>query len=177
MITPAVLITACGTLIMSTSTRLGRVVDRVRHLSKRFEELSQPDQSLVLREERETFVFGQLELNMTRARLLQRALSALYLGVCFFIGASGAIGLLAAVGISSVWPPVALGLAGALLLFYASLLLIYEARLAISNLQDEFDYRLRLGAHFASERLREERRASRRRRPWLLGRGPDRNRI
>ena len=32
MITPAVLISACGALILSTSTRLGRVVDRVRAL-------------------------------------------------------------------------------------------------------------------------------------------------
>ena len=30
MITPAVLISACGALIFSTSTRMGRVVDRVR---------------------------------------------------------------------------------------------------------------------------------------------------
>src|SRR4051812_43874585 len=37
MITPAVLISACGALILSTSTRLGRVVDRVRLLIDRFE--------------------------------------------------------------------------------------------------------------------------------------------
>ncbi len=45
MITPAVLISACGTMILSTSTRLGRVVDRVRALSDRLEELanSKPD--------------------------------------------------------------------------------------------------------------------------------------
>ena len=35
MITPAVLISACGALIFSTSTRLGRVVDRVRMLSEK----------------------------------------------------------------------------------------------------------------------------------------------
>jgi hypothetical protein len=40
MITPAVLISACGALILSTSVRLGRVVDRVRALADRFEELS-----------------------------------------------------------------------------------------------------------------------------------------
>ena len=34
MITPAVLISACGALIFSTSTRLGRVIDRVRTLSQ-----------------------------------------------------------------------------------------------------------------------------------------------
>ena len=36
MITPAVLISACGALIFSTATRLGRVIDRVRFLSTRF---------------------------------------------------------------------------------------------------------------------------------------------
>ena len=40
MITPAVLISACGALIFSTSTRLGRVVDRVRSLSRAFQELA-----------------------------------------------------------------------------------------------------------------------------------------
>ena len=40
MITPAVLMSACGTLVFSTSARLGRVVDRVRVLSERIEELA-----------------------------------------------------------------------------------------------------------------------------------------
>jgi hypothetical protein len=37
MITPAVLISACGALIFSTSTRLARIVDRVRTLSQDLE--------------------------------------------------------------------------------------------------------------------------------------------
>ena len=40
MITPAVLISACGALIFSTSSRLGRVVDRTRILSDRFQALA-----------------------------------------------------------------------------------------------------------------------------------------
>jgi D-serine deaminase-like pyridoxal phosphate-dependent protein len=40
MITPAVLISACGSMILSTSTRLGRVVDRVRSLSDRLESMA-----------------------------------------------------------------------------------------------------------------------------------------
>ncbi|MCV4614792.1 DUF2721 domain-containing protein, partial [Escherichia coli] len=35
MITPALLISATGSLVLSTSTRLGRVVDRVRELERR----------------------------------------------------------------------------------------------------------------------------------------------
>ena len=41
MITPAVLISACGSMILSTSSRLGRVVDRVRSLSDRLEEMAE----------------------------------------------------------------------------------------------------------------------------------------
>lgn len=39
MITPALLISATGSLVLSTSTRLGRVVDRVRELEGRLSEL------------------------------------------------------------------------------------------------------------------------------------------
>ena len=39
MITPALLISATGSLVLSTSTRLGRVVDRVRDLERRLSEL------------------------------------------------------------------------------------------------------------------------------------------
>ena len=35
MVTPALLISATGSLVLSTSTRLGRVVDRVRQLEER----------------------------------------------------------------------------------------------------------------------------------------------
>lgn len=61
MITPAVLISASGTMILSTSTRLGRVVDRVRALSDRLQDLpndyAQPD----LLEEKRAMLFDQLD--------------------------------------------------------------------------------------------------------------------
>ncbi len=39
MITPALLLSACGTFILSTSVRLGRVVDRIRILSEKYEHI------------------------------------------------------------------------------------------------------------------------------------------
>ena len=39
MVTPALLISATGSLVLSTSTRLGRVVDRVRALEDRLSAL------------------------------------------------------------------------------------------------------------------------------------------
>src|SRR5687768_4803358 len=75
MITPSVLISACGAMILSTSTRLGRVVDRVRSLSDSFEELVASGEELTLFEERRALIFDQLDKLTSRARLLQRSMT------------------------------------------------------------------------------------------------------
>src|SRR5437763_14980038 len=79
MITPAVLISACGSLILSTSTRLGRVVDRVRELSDRFEELAHVEEELALAEERRAVIFDQLDKLTSRSRILQRSMTVFYI--------------------------------------------------------------------------------------------------
>lgn len=61
MITPAVLISASGTMILSTSTRLGRVVDRVRSLSDRLQELPDDDTKAEFLEEKRAMLFDQLD--------------------------------------------------------------------------------------------------------------------
>src|SRR3712207_4655566 len=98
MITPAVLISACGALILSTSTRLGRVVDRVRLLIDRFEEMSQSGDEVQLFEERRAVIFDQLDRLTDRARLLQRGMTVFYLALAAFVLTSVAIGLVTAVG-------------------------------------------------------------------------------
>ena len=57
MITPAVLISASGTMILSTSTRLGRVVDRVRSLSDRLRQLANNDASVEFFEEERAMLY------------------------------------------------------------------------------------------------------------------------
>src|SRR5215210_4218295 len=111
MITPAVLISACGALILSTSTRLGRVVDRVRMLIERFEEtMKTQEEGVEMFEERRSFLFNQLDKLTTRTRLLQRSMRVFYLALGVFVGTSVAIGLVAAAGHpSSAWFPVVLG--------------------------------------------------------------------
>src|SRR5207237_50846 len=70
MITPAVLISASGTMILSTSSRLGRVVDRVRSLSDRLPELSRGDLEMDFLEERRAMLFDQLDKLTSRSREL-----------------------------------------------------------------------------------------------------------
>jgi hypothetical protein len=147
MITPAVLISASGTMILSTSTRLGRVVDRVRILSDRLRELARDDAAIEFPEEERAMLFDQLDKLTSRSRLLQRALTGFYLAVGVFVAASVAIGVVAffsARGLSTsgrgAWIPVALGLIGAVFLFYGSMLLIFEARLALRATHSEMDF-------------------------------------
>jgi hypothetical protein len=154
MITPAVLISACGALILSTSLRLGRVVDRVRTLSDWFEELAQSDAHVSLLEERRVMIFHQLDRLTSRARLLQRSITALYSSLGVLVGTSVAIGIVAAVSVDDVsanvaslfqWIPVVLTLIGIGFLFYGSILLIFEARLALAGIHAEMDFLWKLG--------------------------------
>jgi len=140
MITPAVLISASGTMILSTSTRLGRVVDRVRSLSDRFQQLADSESTAEFFEEQRAMLYDQLDKLTSRSRLLQRALTTFYLAVGVFVATSVAIGVVSFSGARGAWIPVAMGLVGAFFLFYGSMLLVFEARLALSTTHAEMDF-------------------------------------
>lgn len=141
MITPAVLISACGSMILSTSSRLGRVVDRVRALSDRLEAMAaEPERGPALIE-RQASIFQQLDKLTSRARILQRCMVTFYLSLGMFVATSVAIGVIPFTGNQRYnMIPVGLGLAGACFLFYGSVLLILEARLALSTIHGEMDF-------------------------------------
>ena len=156
MITPAVLISACGTLVVSTSTRLGRIVDRVRDLSDRFEQLV-ADPTPALQAEKRAMILGQLALSTSRARLLQRALTSLYLAIGMFVSTTVAIGIIAVAGGQRYTGlPVILGLTGSCFLCYGSSLLILEARLAFTSTRKEMDFLWRMSQHYAPSPLSKD---------------------
>ena len=157
MITPAVLISACGALILSTSTRLGRVVDRVRALSEKLEELAEGHEELALFEDRRAVIYDQLDKLASRARILQRSMSVFYMALCLFVATSVSLGAVAFAGPRLSLLPVLAGLAGASLLFYGSIFLIVEARLALSTIRSEMDFVERLSRHFAPADLVRQR--------------------
>ena len=141
MITPAVLISACGSMILSTSSRLGRVVDRVRVLSDRLEDMAaRPERGAALIE-RQASIFQQLDKLTSRARILQRCMVTFYMSLGMFVATSVAIGIVPFTGNPRYnMIPVVLGLLGACFLFYGSVLLILEARLALSTIHGEMDF-------------------------------------
>lgn len=127
MITPTVLILATGSLLLTTSQRLSRSIDRARKLFAAIEQLPRESSS----SERHGLFRNQLALAAYRSRLLQRAMVCLYVALGLFVATSLAIGLIELTHLGVAWVPVTLGLTGALLLLCASALLITESRVAL----------------------------------------------
>ena len=138
MITPAVLILASSSLLITTSNRSIRCVDRVRERAEELQALGKGSDEGT--EKRRSHLFKQLDINTRRARLLQKAMSRLYLGIGFFLATSMSIGVVGVLHVNVGWIPMALGFVGAYLLFSASIYLIFESRLAMATTHEEMDY-------------------------------------
>ena len=143
MITPAVLILSCGSLILTTSTRLTRVVDRVREMLSDVESLRSANDEVS--NEKRLMYLTQLDRAAKRARLLQRTLARLYTALATFVATSVAIGIVALLGLMTyAWIALVFGFIGAGLLFSASVLLIFESRLALATTYEEMDFTRRV---------------------------------
>ena len=139
MITPAVLISASGTLVLSTSNRLSRVVDRIRALTTEAEAL--PDVSAEVEVvEKRVLIAQQIEYLTVRLQLLQSAIIVLYSAIGLLVGASLAIGISAVTNWMFAWAPVTFGLAGASALLFGAGVLVRESRLAVKGTLHELDH-------------------------------------
>jgi len=140
MITPAVLILASGSLIMTTSQRLGRVIERVRKIAQEFMLLEKKAEEEKAVKIKRRILYTLLKKSALRSKLLTRAMTLLYLSLGLFVATSLAIGIVAITHLRFTWIPTALGMCGAAFLFISSSILIVESRLTYSVVVDEVDY-------------------------------------
>jgi len=139
MITPAVLISACGTLIFSTSARLGRIFDRVNVMKGEVEAVITGKISFPI--ERMEFLQEQVALAKKRATLIQKAMATLYSATALFVASS--LGIAANVAFGSpeqAWIPTLIALSGGVFLFVASALLLYESRFNLRFVTRNIDF-------------------------------------
>jgi Protein of unknown function (DUF2721) len=155
MITPAVMILATSSLILTTTTRLVRTVDRVREMLPEFEKLAHSEQPDELKR---TMLFDDLGRATIRARLGQQALAQLYLGLGAFLATSVALGVVTYARLDTGWIPLLLGAIGVALLLSASILLIFESRIALASAYAEMDYIRHISRHHAPPELRKAHR-------------------
>jgi len=134
MITPAFFLTATSSLLSTSNARLSRIVDRMR---LDIAELKHPD-----RAESRGDLRGSIALHRKRSRLVLASVRLLYGAVTAFVGTSLAI----AIDSVLVWHidllPLALAVAGVLLMLIASICLGREARMALGMLEADLDRQL-----------------------------------
>jgi hypothetical protein len=155
MITPALLISATGSLVLSTSTRLGRVVDRVRDLEQRLSELiTVEDKSAIpLYEKRVDTVVALLDKVTSRARILQKAMGTFYYGLGFFVLTSVTIALVGIFPAVYRWLPIPIGIIGIMYLAWGSVLMLRETRMATMAVNAEMDFTWALAQEVAPREI------------------------
>ena len=141
MVTPALLISATGSLVLSTSTRLGRVIDRVRQLEERLSELIylEDKDDVPLYDKRVEVMVDLLDKVTSRARILQRAMETFYYGLGMFVLCSVTIAV-AAIFNTYRWIPIPVGIVGIMFLFVGTILMIRETRMATATVNAEMDF-------------------------------------
>lgn len=133
MITPALFMTANGSLIISTSNRMSRIVDRTRQLSLTGDELSRGDKPLDFIDDRLEHVAVQLDRMVRRSDLIRYALTLLYLAMSMFVGTSLTMAVDALLEHPIIAVPTTLAIMGVSLMFAACVLLVRETRIALRN--------------------------------------------
>jgi ABC-type dipeptide/oligopeptide/nickel transport system permease component len=141
MITPAVLILASGSLVTSTLTRLARVTDRARVLIDRVRDFRASGESV-----QEARYAKLLKDYVYRTGLIERALSAYYLAIGLFVGASLTIAFGNVIDEVAPWLPTTLVVAGAVLLLVGSLAIFLETNMAAGILRRDIEL-LESGQH------------------------------
>ncbi|WP_028982492.1 DUF2721 domain-containing protein [Sporocytophaga myxococcoides] len=137
MIIPVILIMATLSLILSTSTRSGKVIDRVRELLKIIN-LDYNSKSQKINSDEETrHTLEILHMMAIRSKYLQQSLWFQYLALCDFFATSIFLAIIKLTPLNFYAVPLVLGLIGVVLLFGASVMLVFESRYAVNALNKE----------------------------------------
>jgi hypothetical protein len=142
MITPALFMTANGSLIISTSNRMARVDDRIRVLNDLTDEICRGDNKLDFKAERREHLQDQLRLLEGRSDQVRYALGMLYLSFSSFVGTSLSLAIDTLIGNRTLTTSLATGLSvvGVTLMLTATVNLVREAQTALSSNRQEIRF-------------------------------------
>ncbi|MCR6640876.1 MAG: DUF2721 domain-containing protein [Sporocytophaga sp.] len=137
MIIPVFLIMATLSLILTTSTRAGKVMDRVRELINLINQdyNNKPENKEIKKETR--YSIDVLRIMAIRSKFLQHSLWFQYLALCDFFATSIFLAVIKLTPLNFYAIPLVLGMIGIFLLFGASIMLVFESRYAVKGLNKE----------------------------------------
>jgi hypothetical protein len=151
MITPALFMTATASLIISTSNRMSRIVDRIRVQIDFADRLDRGQVELDYLPERRERVQAELCALESRSDRVRLALTLLYLALCAFIGTSLTLAIDVLLGSLFMGLPTFLAVVGVALMLWASMSLTREAHRALRSNRDEVQFHRELSARRAAD--------------------------
>ena len=138
MLTPAFFLTATASLLVSSNSRLARVVDRMRQQIGELNATTEPIEVARLE--------SRIAMHRRRARMVLHSLQMLYGAISAFVGTSLAIAIDQFTHFRLVGVPTALAMVGVVLVLFASISLGREARLSVTMLDADIKPERRKGA-------------------------------
>jgi len=132
LVTMAILISACGNLISSTSTRLIRVVDICRSLCETVK-------TVVDKDEKEQ-IFNQLEKIGPRIKLLETSLTMFYVAISSFAITTlfMSVDQIASADLKTL--TLCSGIVGVVILPLASIVLVIERQFSMKSIWEEIEF-------------------------------------
>ncbi len=152
MITPALFMTATGSMIISTSNRMSRIVDRIRTLNEQADRLDRRLTDLDYPDERAAFFNEELRHLEWRSDRVRFALTFLYMSLSAFVGTSLTLGADVLLGGPIVALPTGLAVLGVGLLLAGSVNLTREAHRALGSNRQEIRFHRDLRARRQADR-------------------------
>ena len=83
-------------------------------------------------------------------------MSSFYISLSSFVASSVAIAIVAAIARNFTWIAVALGLVGSFFMFYASVLLVIESRMAMGAIMSEMDFVWKVSLKYAGKEMKSK---------------------
>jgi hypothetical protein len=135
MITPAILILAAGSLVASTLVRLGRIVDNIRALIARGQDMREAGNESALR-----IVDQMLHVLLRRNDLARNALICYYTAISLFLLSTLVIGFTLLLHSKLDWIGPAIVMLGSICLFAGSAALVVEVNVSSGTTRQEVQW-------------------------------------
>jgi hypothetical protein len=139
MLSPAVMISCSGLLLLALTPKLGRVIDRIRLLNQEKTGLAKKTTRADIDDERLQSIEHQIEMLVSRAQLLKRSSGATLLAILFFVITSGFIGFSYVSGLHLVTMTLLAFMVGMFFVFAGVGFAYWEIRTSHNTIKEEIE--------------------------------------
>jgi hypothetical protein len=139
MLSPAVMISCSGLLLLALTPKLGRVIDRIRLLNQEKTGLAKKTTLVDIDKERLQSIEHQIEMLVARAQLLKRSSGATLLAILFFVITSGFIGFAHVSGLHLVTMTLIAFMVGMFFVFAGVGFAYWEIRISHNTIKEEIE--------------------------------------